>query len=81
MMSMGKDVIMSHIAAQVRKSIGRPNDTDRDSVLAAAMIFSLGQLSPIVDTITSEVMGFEWKIVIKKHEHAVKPDHESDRYG
>jgi len=68
--SMGKDVIMSHISRVIHTN---SPSYEEDAVRAAAAIFDLGQLSPVVDTITGEVLGFEWKIVIRKYEKAVKP--------
>jgi hypothetical protein len=69
--SMGKDVIMTHLMNAIRANIGTEEKVDE--IDAAADIFKLGKLSPVVDTITGEVLGFEWKIVVKKHENAVKP--------
>jgi len=70
--SMGKDVIMSHIARVTRDIIGGDEQFHWD-VDVAAEIFKLGKLSPVVDTVTGEVFGYEWKIVVKKHVHPVKP--------
>lgn len=70
---MGKDIIMSHIKRVIDASPGDGHG-QIDEVRAAAAVFELGQLSPVVDTVTGEVLGYEFKIVVKKHEKAVRPD-------
>lgn len=61
-MSMGPDVFLTHIR----------NALDGDDV-AALRVMALGTVSPIVDTFTSEVLGFRFEMVARRHAEARKP--------
>lgn len=64
---MGKDVIMSHIARMIDDNV-LCYQQEGSTIDAAAAIFSLGHLAPVIDTVTGEVLGYEFKIVIKREQ-------------
>jgi hypothetical protein len=81
-MSLGQDHIVTLVAIalarQDRRTAkaydGRLDLVDVEQWLDAAhAVFALGQLAPIVDSNTADVIGFEWKIVTRREKYAMSP--------
>lgn len=69
-MSMGPDIFLTHLARTINAGMLEPY-TPEDLALH---VYSLGTVSPIVDSFSGDVLGFRFEMVARKHATAHSPN-------
>jgi hypothetical protein len=72
---MGPDLFLTHIRNAIAAGQFDQGDPEAQDVVmqAALRVFALGVVSPIVDSFTGDVLGFQFAMVARKHAEARKP--------